>query len=590
MILEMPSSRVNRTRLHIFAIIAASVSVVVFLGALRNGFLGWDDTDYVVENPFIRTLSAGPAFTRVVLSNWHPLAMLSYAVDYGLWGLNPAGYHLTNIVLHGLNTYLVALLTLKLMESADRRGFFDGQALIYASFFSALLFALHPLRVESVAWVAERKDVLCGFFYILSVIEYVKYAKRKNGWAVSYALAVVFAALALLSKPMAVSLPLVFLIIDFYPLERFAVENAPVRRIVLEKAPFVALAAADALATLWAQSKAMVPLKTIPFGIRAAVALRAYAFYLYRAVLPVDLAPFYPLPQRPFDGAFAVAALLMAALAALSVVAAAKRVKAVPAAFLYYAVTMLPVIGLVQVGGQAAADRYTYLPLLGVSIVASAAAARLYGRSKATGMAALAAMTLVLSILTIRQVSVWKDSLTLWSREIEIYPGRVALSYVDRGVEFGNAGRYGEAIGDFNEAIRIDPGFMEAYNDRGVTLMRLKSYADAVKDFDIALSRDPGNPDIYQNRGISLLHLGRYGDAVSDLEKAISISPGKGMYYYHLGRAYAAEGDGVKAKECFEKASGLKIKEADGEIRRLEGQAASFHFISSKNPVESTHE
>ncbi len=566
----MPFRRVNKTHFRIFALIAAAASMAVFLGALGSGFLSWDDNGYVLENPFIRTLAIGPAFTHVVLSNWHPLTMISYAVDFRIWGLNPLGYHLTNIVFHGLNTFLAAVLTLKLLTAADKLGAFDGPQLIFASFFSALLFGVHPLRVESVAWVAERKDVLCGFFYMLTVIEYLKYARRKNGWAVSYALSVVLFALALLSKPMAMTLPFAFLILDFYPLRRFAANLAAIKRIFIEKAPFFFLSAVSALVTLWAQTKAMIPLKSLPFSVRAAVAVRAYAFYLYKTILPVNLAPFYPLPERPFDAVFIISAAVFVGLAVLSIIMA-RKTRGVPAVFLYYAVTLLPVIGLVQVGGQAAADRYTYLPLLGLTIAVSAAAAGLYRRSKAAAIAVLAVVTLILSVLTVRQVPVWKDSLTLWSHEIEVYPGRVALSYVDRGVELSALGRYDEALKDFDAAIRISPDFMQAYNDRGVTLMRLRAYPEAVRDFDIALSYDPQNPGIYQNRGISYFHLGQYGRAVDDLEKAASMSPKNGVYYYHLGRAYAASGDAARAKDSFRKALGLGVKDAQEELKRLGG-------------------
>lgn len=568
----MPFERVNKATFHIFAVIAAAASGAVFLGALGNGFVSWDDPGYVVENPFVRTLAPGPAFTHVVLSNWHPLTMLSYAVDFGFWGLDPFGYHLTNIVIHAINAYLVAVLTLKLLTDADKAGKLSGPALIYASIFSALVFGVHPLRVESVAWVAERKDVLYGFFYLLALIQYMTYGRRKNGWAASYALSFVFFALAIMSKPMAVTLPVVLLILDFYPLGRF--NAGPMKKLFMEKVPFFVLSAASAIVTLWAQTKAIAPLKAVPFGVRAAIAVRAYAFYLYKTVLPAGLAPFYPMPVRPFDGAFVISIFALAGLAVLSV-AAARRARAVPAAFLYYLVTLLPVVGLVQVGGQAAADRYTYLPLLGVTVPLSAGAALVFDRSRRAAVIILVAITLALSALTIRQVPVWKDSLALWSRVIDIYPGRVALSYVDRGAELSALGRYGEALKDFNEAIRIDPAFMLGYNDRGVTRMRLKAYKDAVKDFDAALSLDPRNPDIYQNRGISYFHLKEYGLAVADLERAAAISPENGVYWYHLGRACAAWGDVPCAKESFKKALGLGVEEAGEELRKAAGQGTA---------------
>jgi len=564
----MPFKRVDKARFHLLALVAAVASGAVFLGTLMNGFVNWDDTGYVLENPFIRTLALGPAFTHVVLSNWHPLTMLSYAVDFRFWGLDPVGYHLTNIVIHGLNAYLVAVLTLKLMTYADKDEKLNAPALIFASIFSALLFGLHPLRVESVAWVAERKDVLCGFFFLLTLIEYLTYGRRKNGWAASYALAMVFFSLALMSKPMAVTLPVVLLILDFYPLGRL--NNGGIKKLFIEKVPFFALSLASAVITLWAQTKAMVPLKAVPFGVRAAIAVRAYAFYLYKTILPVKLAPFYPLPELPFDSVFTASAAVLGVLAILSIILI-RRAKAVPAAFLFYLVTLLPVIGLVQVGGQAAADRYTYLPLLGFTIALSAGVAPLFERARRPAIGILVTVALAFSVLTIMQVTVWKDSLTLWSHEIDLYPGRVALSYVDRGVELSALGKYDEAMRDFDEAIKIDPTFMQAYNDRGVTRMRLKAYKEAVKDFDTALSYDPQNPDIFQNRGISYFHLNENGLAVADLEKATAISPQNGVYWYHLGRACAAWGDIPCAKDSFRKAIGLGVDDAKEELKKVGG-------------------
>ncbi len=582
----MPDKKeINKPLFFVLSAMAALIAAMAYLGALNNHFLNWDDSGYVSQNPRIRSLDltfVKWAFTSFVESNWHPLTMISYAVDFRLWGLDPFGFHLTNVVFHGLNTFLVAVLSLELFEAARSKtgsSTPDGHSVIFASVTSALLFGLHPLRVESVAWVAERKDVLSGFFFFLSVIMYLRYCRRtvlrfeanpsnpaaENGCrrGLYYLLSLLFFILALLSKPMAVTLPAVLLVLDFYPLKRLKGFKK-----ILEKIPFFIFGAASAVLTVLAQESAMAPFEKYPLFYRAANAVRAYAFYLYRTLFPVGLAPYYPPPVNPFDLIFFTSLFLMILLAVFSVLMAKKK-KIFLAVLLYYMITLSPVIGIIQAGGQFAADRYTYIPLTGMSMLAAAAVGRYYKRARIKAVALALFVSLALMGLTIKDIPVWKDSLTLWSHEIKMYPGRVPHAYVNRGIAYAeDEKKYAEALADFNAAIRIAPGLMQAYNDRGVTYMRLKRYGEAAADFDRSLYFDPGNPDIYQNRGISFLELGEPGRAIGDLGKAVSINPESGVYYYHLGRAYAAAGDRGNAKESFKKALKLGVKDAEAELER----------------------
>jgi len=276
-------------KLFIF-ILPALVTFLVYIPALGAGFVNWDDPKYVYENPYITELDAfffKFAFTSFYFANWHPLTLISYAVDYALWGDRPFGYHLTNNILHSVNTGLVALLAFRLTSlSSAKHG--SRTVPIAAALISAALFGLHPIHVESAAWISERKDLLCALFLFLAALSYLRYAPSgRMRW---YGASLFFFALSLMSKPMAITFPFILLILDFYPLERIRVALG---RILIEKLPFLALSAASAILTMLAQKGegALTALGPIPFLMRAAVALRGLAFYIFKTVFPAGLAP-----------------------------------------------------------------------------------------------------------------------------------------------------------------------------------------------------------------------------------------------------------------------------------------------------------
>ncbi|MFQ5737098.1 MAG: hypothetical protein ACE5GY_09610, partial [Thermodesulfobacteriota bacterium] len=440
-----------RTLLLLGALVAATV-FIVYLPVLGNGFVNWDDGAYVYRNLHIRSLDIRWAFSSVVVGTWLPLTLLSYTLDYAIWGLNPLGYHLTNNLLHALNSALVLVLGARLYAIAAH-GEGAKKGALWAGFVAALLFGLHPLRVESVAWIAERKDVLCAFFFLLAALAYIEYASVKNApgrgllW---YAASLVLFILALLAKPMAVTLPAVLLILDLYPLGRLTGRRgAGAGRAVAEKIPFFALSVAASATALWAQRlyDAVAPLSSAAPFDRVLTAINASVFYLYKTIAPVGLAPLYPRPSG-MGGTGASLLSSPASIVSLAVflvltavcVLTFRRRRYIGTAMLCYAVTLLPVSGIIRVGSQAAADRYTYLPTIGLFVLAGALAGRVIARQKArrgvgrgVGRMVVAATVLAaviaLSWATVRQTRVWKDSLTLWSYEIARYPGQVALAY-----------------------------------------------------------------------------------------------------------------------------------------------------------------
>ncbi len=522
---------------YMAAFLAALAAFLVYLPSLQHGFVNWDDQAYIYDNPDIRSLDLGflkHVFTSVLVANWHPLTMLSFAVDFRLWGLNPLPYHLENIILHAINTFLVGLVTARLFNygGAKRNAAFAGAV-------TALLFGLHPLHVESVSWASGRKDVLSGLFFFLSVLFYLGYKRR--GSATGYIASIISFALALMSKPIAVILPFVLLVIDFYPLN-----TSPVKKRLLEKAPFFLLSAATALLTLWAQSsaEAIAPMEGFPLASRLLTAIWSLAFYLYKIVLPFGLAPFYPREVSPniLDYHYLAPVIVVIAITAFCVYKL-KTNKLYMAAWLYYLVTLAPVIGVIQVGSQAAADRYMYLPALGPFIIV--ATLLCLGRGRFVKTALLIIIFVPLAFITIRQEAIWKDPVSLWSREVIVYPEE-PVGYSNLGIAYKDRGDLKKALENYDKALKIDPGYADAYNNRGVAYLKAGMPSEALEDFTRALALNPQNTDALLNRATAYINLGEFGYAVRDLSRHIESSPGDPRLsrdYFNRGIAFTGLDD-----------------------------------------------
>ncbi|MBI2413897.1 MAG: tetratricopeptide repeat protein [Deltaproteobacteria bacterium] len=527
----------------------ALIIFLVYLPALSNGFVNWDDQLYVYENADIRSIDARflkLAFTSVMVSNWHPLTMLSYAVDYSIWGLNPFGYHLFSIVLHAINTLLAAILAKKLAEEAgagENLSVFIGAAL-------ALLFGLHPLRVESVAWVSEKKDVLSGFFFFLSLISYLKY--KKTSKALPYALSLFFFIFSVMGKPMSITLPAVLLILDFHPLDGF---KAGVKKALIEKAPFFALSVLFAGATVWAQASdnAIASLDPYPMASRMLVSIRALAFYIFKTLLPINLAPFYPrdLSPSPFGAEYIASLALVIAITALSILLL-KRSRLPLALWLFYLATLSPVIGIIQVGSQAAADRYAYIPGLAPLILIAAGGGRLFKRRSGAAAALAIACAIVLGALTVRQVSVWKDSVSLWSHEVAVYPDDAPIGWSNLGLAYKDSGELDKAVASYEKAIEIDPNYADAYGNRGVAYLKLGRMNDALEDLSTAIRLNPESAELHGNRGVAFITTGEYEKAIGDLSESIRLSPSTAAKgYFNRGISYKALGMNAEAVSDF---------------------------------------
>ena len=485
----------------------AAVTAAVYWPVLHNGFIDYDDPDYVVLNMVVRqgmTLKGALwSLGAFHAGNWHPLTWLSHMLDVQLFGLNPMGHHGVSLIIHAANAVLLCLLLQRLTG-------FLGRSLVVA-----LLFALHPLHVESVAWIAERKDVLSTFFWLLTMTSYLRYVRSPG---VGRYLAVVgLFALGLLSKQMLVTLPLVLLLLDFWPLQRTAV---PPGRLLAEKVPLFILSGGAALVTVLAQDSGGAlhrgGVGSLP--LQVGNGLISYVKYLGNMVWPVDLALFYPLQAGQVTPLRVAGAL--AILAALSTAAVWQRKKRPYLLFgvLWYLITLLPVIGFIRVGSQAMADRYTYVPLIGIFLALVWGGAELAGKWRRGGAvaAALAAVVLaVLSALTVAQIGHWRGSYDLYAHALSAVEDNW-LAHNNMAILQAQQYRFADAIGHFQESLRINPDQAEGYKNIGNAYQATGDYPRAIDSFRQGLRLSPGDADGHFRLGYAYLVAGNPGLAFQE--------------------------------------------------------------------------
>ena len=539
--------------------LAGSISLItflVYLPTLRNGFV-WDDMPYIVENLHIRSFNATMlkwAFTHFYQSNWHPLTWISHALDHAIWGLDPLGHHLTNIILHSVNTFTATCLAMKLIEASERAGIIDGlplllnkRELLIAGGVSGILFGLHPLHVESVAWIAERKDLLCALFFLLSISAYANYIRvREANQQASlsafshrpYLFSFGFFILALLSKPMAVSLPAVLLILDWYPFRRIqSIET--LRSALADKLPFIGLSLISSVLTILAQKAggALVSMDFIPLLPRLLTAAESLVAYLWRMMTPLNLIPYYPYrPNASLVSIEYVGSIVLVLGITIACAITAKRQRLWLSVWSYYVITLMPTLGLVQVGNQSSADRYTYLPSLGPFLVAGIMMAWVWKKTEgATKRKALPLMAVSfavflfvlasMSYLTSKQIGIWNNDIVLFSYLIEKEPERLPFAYYNRGTIYHATGQSKKAIEDFDKAISLRPSYHEAYYNRGTAFAMTGQFNKAIQDFNKAISLNPSYPQAYYNRGLAFYNIGESKKAIEDFDKAISLRP-----------------------------------------------------------------
>jgi tetratricopeptide (TPR) repeat protein len=525
-------------------------TLLLFSRAIGHDFVNYDDPDYVTKNAFVQAglsaASAGWAFSSANISYWHPLTWLSHMLDCSLFGQNSHGHHATSVVLHALNAVLAFLALRRLTGSR------------WASALGAALFAWHPLRVESVAWVAERKDVLSGTFFFLTLWAYAGYAARRRaaqpGVVRPYALALGAFAGGLMSKPMLVTVPALLLVLDFWPLRRWAPptrdNDAPresLGSLLLEKIPFLGLSVAVSVITYAAQAQVGTLTHALSFGARAANATVAVAAYVGKIFWPFNLAVLYPHPGH-WPAARVVAAAGFILLCTAVALAQWRRRPWLLAGWLWFAGMLIPVLGFVQVGIQSMADRYTYLPQLGLQLallwtvraaVTQPAARRALAWCAALVLAACAARTW-------DQLAVWRDSATLFGQAVRVTRNNY-LAYNNLGTHAADAGRLEEAIADYRESLAIRPDYEEANNNLGSALNRLGRPAEAIPCLEAALRTKPGLIEAHNNLGNALGDTGRTDEAIAHYEFVLARQPAHVEAMNNYGVALAAKGRTAEA-------------------------------------------
>jgi len=518
--------KVFNVRPEILICLFLVISTLAVYWQVRNyPFINYDSRTYITENHHVKSgvtlKSIAWSFTAMRASNWHPLTWLSHMLDSQLYGMNSGQHHLTNVLFHILNTLLLFFILKKMSGALWRSGFV------------AALFALHPLHVESVAWVAARKDVLSTFFWMLTLWSYVRYVERSN--VIGYLLVFLFLSLGLMAKPMLVTLPFVLLLIDYWPLRRFQpgdFTHSQKRRfnfgLIREKIPLFLLSVASSVITFMVQKSggAVNSLDVIPFKSRIANAVVSFVGYIGKMIWPHNLAVFYPYPKSIPLWKVAGAGVLFVIVSA--VVFRTKRTKPyLTVGWLWYIGTMVPVIGLVQVGLQAMADRYTYVPLIGLFIIVAWGIKDIASkwRYKRIGLSATIAITLAIIIMQARiQVTYWSNSINLFEHALDVTVNN-SVAHANLAVALGERGKIDAAIRHCYEALRIKPDLVIPHLNLGVALREQGKLNEATEHFSTALHMKHDCVEAYYELGVTLERQGHFDAAFRHYSEALKIKP-----------------------------------------------------------------
>jgi len=632
----------------LICLVLAILTVAAFWQLKDCGFIVYDDEQYVTKNVYVQSglnaSSIGQAFSSDLAKysgHWHPLTWLSLMLDHSLFGLNPMGYHLVNLLFHILNTVLLFLILRRMTRTT------------WPGAFVAALFAVHPLHVESVAWIVERKDVLSTFFWMLTMGAYSYYVERRT--VHRYAFVLLFFILGLMSKPMLVTLPIVLLLLDFWPLQRFseaaakpripaaemkpevsgkkkksrkkeaekaaaAVKAVEVRKpavpefkwsliypLLVEKIPLFVLAILSSVVTyLAAHSSGTVPsLDVLTPAVRIGNAFVSYVTYIGKMIVPVNLAVFYPHPGKVILWQVLGAAIFLFAVTSFAIWKA-KKLPYLVTGWFWYLGTLLPVIGIVQAGTQAMADRYTYISLIGLFIIVAWGVPDLlkkWNYRKEILVVSSVICILCLSVLTWIQAGYWQNSITLFDHVLKVTRNNWLISnnrglayknlgdynqaikdfeaaigmkpdyaeaYYNRGLAHKALGNVGQAIADYSQAIRIKPNLVEAYNNRGNAYGESGDCTLALMDFNAALEINPSFAEAFMNRGNAYNCLGNYQQAIEDYGRAIEKKPDYAASYYNRAVAYSKIGNGKLAILDLKTAAGLGDERANNVLKRQE--------------------
>ena len=549
-----------------------------FSDSLNYGFVNWDDKIFVHENPLIRSVDQAGLWQMLVSHrgpSWQPLTWLSYAVNYHYFGLKPMAYHFTNVVIHCANVVWVFFLYRLVLRLANR-GKHESWQIWIGAMVAALFFGLHPLRVESVAWISERKDVLYSFFFLPGLLAYLYYgsmveSRRKKFF---YFLSLFCFFLSALSKEMAMTFPVVLLLLDIYPLNRWQTLNQSVA-LLREKFPFFIVSAGLAVITIFGLKsvEAILTLDAIPLSARLVNAVKSLVFYPEKTLIPIGLSPFYPFPKNlvVFDFRFYLSACILLAIAWFCFKKWKNGDRFWGVAFMYYLVTVSPVIGVVQVGAQAAADRYSYLTLLSGTFLMGSAIFLWKGhsfrcfKSKSTFPLLLGATVITLiSLITVNQLKVWSNSVTLWGDVTQKYPKSVYLAHINLGNAYLQIGKLDWAKREYKIALENFKPRADSYNNLGVIDFIMGQDEEAVQKFKKSVSINPRFSNAHKNLGAVYYKQGKLDLAEKEFKLAIEYKPNYARAYIALGAIYFDRGKLDAAEQELKKGLEIDPKNPNG--------------------------
>jgi len=574
----------NKTAKIIICVLLILATFAIYSQVQDHEFINYDDDHYITNNLNVQggltSESVKWAFTTFRGGNWSPLTWFSHMLDYQLYGLHAKGYLLTNLFFHIANSLLLFLVLFRMTGA------------IWKSAFVGAMFAFHPLNVESVAWAAERKNVLSTLFWLLTMWAYIHYIEKST--IKKYGLLLLFFALGLMSKPMLVTLPFALLLLDYWPLgrlkfeqerddkkitEKYRGKKSKTLRFVFEKIPLFLITAGLSIVTFIAQksSGAMNFTENLTFSTRLTNAMVSYLEYLGKMLWPEKLAVFYPHPGNNlalWQGILCGVALVGITIFSIRLI---RKAPYFAVGWFWYLGTLVPVIGIVQIGGQAMADRYAYIPLIGIFIIVAWGVPELISKwryKEKVLTISVGTIIFILLITTWRQVSHWKNSITIFKHAIRVtekkYPD-FSLAYNNLGIALFAKQKNEEAISHLKMAIKIKPDYAEAYNNLGNALSAERKIDEAISHYKMAIKIQPDSANAYNNLGVALVAEGKKEEAISNLKVAIKIKPDYAEAYSNLGNALFAEGKNEEAISHYKMA--LKIKSDSADVHYNLGNA-----------------
>jgi hypothetical protein len=537
----------------VFLGVSLTLVFLVYLPLFQNDFVNWDDSVYIRENPHLVHLNLSEIrwmATTFYTGNWIPLAWFSLALDYRLGGLNAEVFHMGNLLLHGFNCALVFLLSLRILRLSNKG---KEEERFLSAFWVSLLFGIHPLHVESVAWASERKDLLCGFFYLTSLWFYLGYLGEETRKKGKLILCFGSFCLALLSKSMAVTLPLVLLLLDDWPSGRLRREP---QRALAEKIPFGVASILVGGVTVLFQSRVgtLSNLTELPISFRVMNAFHSLVFYLEKLGYPVNLAAFYPIVlNKTFSFEYGACLFTVGFITSMTLIYR-RKFPFLMTAWFYFCITLLPVLGILQVGSQSAADRYSYLPSLGPLLLLSVLMVNLGGRWKKALGCVLVCGSVLLGVQTYRQIGLWKDSMTLWENVLKVNPKNSPYAYNNLGAALEDAGRRADALKLYNYTLLKAPQSTYPHNGVGNVLRAEGSYEESIRELRVSVSLDPQYDIPHNSLALDFEREGQFPQALQEAHEALRINPSYAEAYNSLGKIWADLGDIRQSQKAFRRA------------------------------------